>query len=81
VIVGALVFELRSEIVGRVSDKIWTVSSVLYEQKEFSISVVNKFSTSEFGHFSISIVPIKAVIPKPWEDPNWQKKKKKTVKQ
>lgn len=52
-IVGAIVFDLSGVANGRVSDKIWTVTSTLYEQKEFTITVVNKFSTSEFGNFTI----------------------------
>jgi hypothetical protein len=41
---GALVFELKSQITGRVSDIIWNVSSPLYESFEKVINFTNKFS-------------------------------------
>lgn len=43
---AALVFELRSEITGRVSDRVWNISGLLYEQVEFQIEVFNKFVTA-----------------------------------
>lgn len=51
---AALVFELKSEITGRVSDRIWNVSGLLYEQIEFPIEVANKFTSSELVDFSIT---------------------------
>lgn len=47
-------FELQSEIVGRVSDRIWNISGILYEQVEFPIEVYNKFTTAEMVDFTIS---------------------------
>ncbi|CAD8050766.1 unnamed protein product [Paramecium sonneborni] len=73
-IAAAIVYELKGVISERVSQKIWTVSSVMYEMKEFSITVQNTFTNSEFGHFTISIVPIK--VPLVIETP---KKKKKAM--
>jgi len=49
-----LVFDLKSEITGRVSDRIWNVSGLLYEQIEFPIEVTNKFTSSELVDFTIT---------------------------
>jgi hypothetical protein len=51
---AALVFELKSEITGKVSDRIWNVSGLLYEQIEFPIEVCNKFSSAELVDFAIT---------------------------
>ena len=51
---AALVFELKSEIVGRTSDRIWNISGILYEQVEFPIEVHNKFTSAEIVDFSIT---------------------------
>lgn len=53
---------------------VWTVAGTLYEPKEFSINVVNQFTNSEFGHFTIQIIPVK--VPIIIEAP---KKKKKAL--
>lgn len=41
-----LVFDLRSQITGKISDRIWNISGVIYEQIEFNIDVANKFTAS-----------------------------------
>ena len=51
---AALVFELQSEIVGKVSDRIWNISGILYEQVEFPIEVFNKFTSAEMVDFAIT---------------------------
>ena len=51
---AALVFDLKSEITGRVSDRIWNVSGLIYEQIEFPIEVTNKFTSSELVDFTIT---------------------------
>jgi len=48
-----LVFDLRSQITGKISDRIWNISGVIYEQVEFNIDVANKFLSSEVVDFSI----------------------------
>lgn len=48
---ATLVYDLKSQIVGRVSEEVHQVTSSLYEQKEFSIQIVNKFNTADFGNF------------------------------
>lgn len=49
-----LVFDLRSQITGKISDRIWNISGVLYEQIEFNIDVANKFTSSEVVDFQIT---------------------------
>lgn len=41
---AALVFELKSNITGRKSEKQWNVSSILYDIFEFQIQIANKFT-------------------------------------
>ena len=55
VIAAAVVFNLQANIVGKISDKIWNISGILYEQVDFPIDVVNKFAASEISEFSVSI--------------------------
>lgn len=69
---AALVFELRSQITGRRSEKQWTVSSALYELYEFPMQITNKFQFADSGEFSIQIVHEK--IKK--DDPSKRKKTK-----
>ena len=56
---AALVFDLKSNITGRVSEKLWTVQSSLYEVFEFPISVTNKFLIGDSGEFTITITHFK----------------------
>jgi hypothetical protein len=49
-----LVFDLRSQITGKISDRIWNISGVIYEQIEFNIDVTNKFTASEVVDFAIT---------------------------
>lgn len=51
---AALVFQLKSEITGKVSDRIWNVSGLLYEQIEFPIEVANKFTSAQLVDFTIT---------------------------
>jgi hypothetical protein len=51
---AALVFELKSLVVGRVSEKIWTTNSMLYEQTDFAIQIQNKSNFD--GDFNITII-------------------------
>ena len=51
---AASVFELKSLITGRISDRIWNVSGVLYEQVEFPIEIHNKFTTADIVDFSVT---------------------------
>ena len=51
---AALVFELKSDIIGRTSDRIWNISGILYEQVEFPIEVYNKFTAAEMVDFAIT---------------------------
>ncbi|EGR28301.1 hypothetical protein IMG5_179020 [Ichthyophthirius multifiliis] len=51
-----LVFDLKSQIIGRVSQKIEEVESVLYEQKEFIIKVENKFTRFDHADFLVTIL-------------------------
>ncbi|KAL4498636.1 hypothetical protein ABPG72_019754 [Tetrahymena utriculariae] len=51
---AALVFELKSQIIGRISEINWTVNAQLYETVEKQIQVTNKFQ-SESGEFMIII--------------------------
>ena len=44
---AALVFDMRSAIQGRVSLKVWTINSTLYENKEFQIQIQNTFTNAE----------------------------------
>lgn len=41
-----LVFDLRSQITGKISDRVWNITGVLYEQVEFNIDIANKFTSS-----------------------------------
>ncbi|CAD8106047.1 unnamed protein product [Paramecium primaurelia] len=50
---AALVFELKSSITGRKSEKQWNVSSILYEIFDFQIQITNKFLFD--GDFQIII--------------------------
>ncbi len=47
-------FDLRSQITGKISDRIWNISGVIYEQVEFNIDVSNKFTSSEIVDFAIT---------------------------
>mgnify|MGYP006959897571 FL=1 len=49
-----LVFDLRSQITGKISDRVWNISGVLYEQVEFNIDIANKFTSSEVVDFLIT---------------------------
>lgn len=49
-----LVFDLKSEITGKVSDRIWNISGVIYEQIQFNIDVSNKFTIAEIVDFVIT---------------------------
>ena len=49
IVAAAVVFNLKSVITGKISDKIWNISGVLYEQIDFPIDIVNKFSGSEIA--------------------------------
>ena len=40
---AALVFELKSSIIGRVSDVVWNVNALLYENVDKMINFTNKF--------------------------------------
>lgn len=53
---ATLVFELRSQISGRRSEKQWSASSALYELHEFSMQITNKFQFAEAGEFLIQII-------------------------
>ena len=56
---AALVFVLKSEIIGRVSEKIWPHSAPLYEISDCPIAITNKFSSAEIANFEITIIPEK----------------------
>ncbi|EAR97253.2 flagellar associated protein (macronuclear) [Tetrahymena thermophila SB210] len=82
-IASAIVFDLKSQITGRVSQQIWNVECSMYECKEFSIAVQNKFLNHEYGDFMVSIMheyEIKKPEEKKEEEPK-ETKKKKTVSQ
>jgi hypothetical protein len=49
------VFDLKSNISGKVSEKIWNISGMLYEQIEFPIEIINKFTSVEMADFSVAI--------------------------
>ncbi|EGR27619.1 hypothetical protein IMG5_193180 [Ichthyophthirius multifiliis] len=53
---AALVFELKSQIIGRNSDEIWKMTSNLYEPQEKLLSITNKFTKSEKAEFQITII-------------------------
>ncbi|EGR31281.1 hypothetical protein IMG5_114390, partial [Ichthyophthirius multifiliis] len=55
-IASAIVFDLKSQITGRISEQIWNVDTPLYECKEFSIQIHNKFQNCEYGDFQIQII-------------------------
>ena len=61
---STLVFELKSEIVGRISEQTHQVTGPLYDTQDFSIQIQNKFMNSEYGTFLIQIVhlPLKDKI-------------------
>ncbi|CAD8117028.1 unnamed protein product [Paramecium sonneborni] len=69
---AALVFELKSSITGRKSEKQWNVSSILYEIFDFQIQITNKFLQD--GEFQIIITHEKKQIEQ-------QKKKGKSNQQ
>lgn len=51
-----MVFELKSNITGKVSDKAWNISGPLYEQIDFPIDIVNKFTSVEMADFSVTVL-------------------------
>jgi hypothetical protein len=72
---ATLVFDLKSLIIGRISESAESIGSPLYEQKDFSISIVNKFSTAEVGNFQVKL------IHEPYIRPEVPLKKKKLYQQ
>lgn len=53
---AALVFELKSEITGRVADAIINHKCELYQSFDFLIPVLNKFTQKDYGEFQIDII-------------------------
>lgn len=53
---AAMVFELKSNITGKVSDKAWNISGPLYEQIDFPIDIINKFTSVEMADFSVTVL-------------------------
>lgn len=53
---AALVFDLKSQIMGRVSDQTWNVAAPLYETFEKQIQITNKFPSESGGDFTITII-------------------------
>lgn len=49
-----MVFDLKSQITGKISDRIWNITGVIYEQIEFNIDVANKFTSAELVDFAIT---------------------------
>lgn len=48
-------FDLKSNITGKVSEKIWNIAGALYEQVDFPIDIVNRFTSVEVADFSVTI--------------------------
>lgn len=48
---AAIVYDLKSQILGRESKSIENISSPLYESKDFLLQITNEFTKSEFGNF------------------------------
>ncbi|EWS70940.1 flagellar associated protein, putative (macronuclear) [Tetrahymena thermophila SB210] len=69
---AALVFDLKSNVTGRISEKIIQTTSNLYENTEFQFQVTNKFQNAEWGEFEVNIVHVKPEKPV-------EKKKKKAA--
>lgn len=72
---AALVFELKSNIVGRKSEQTHQVQGKLYEQTELPIQITNQFTTAEYAEFQITIVHEK--FKKDAEDKKFKAKGKK----
>lgn len=53
---AALVFDLKSNITGKVSEKIWNISGALYEQVDFPIDIINRFPSADVADFSVSVI-------------------------
>jgi hypothetical protein len=60
---ATLVFDLKSQIVGRISEQTHNISTALYETKDFAIQIVNKFTNADFGNFQITLVHERVVKP------------------
>ncbi|CAD8092149.1 unnamed protein product [Paramecium primaurelia] len=53
---AAIVYDLKSQILGRESKSVEEVSSPLYESKDFYLQISNEFTKSEFGNFQIKML-------------------------
>ncbi|KAL4497051.1 hypothetical protein ABPG72_002207 [Tetrahymena utriculariae] len=77
---AALVFDFKSNITGRVSSKIIDIDCPLYQKKEFTVKVENKFLSQSHGEFSVNIVHEFETKEKKDTEPN-VKTKDKNAKQ
>jgi hypothetical protein len=48
---AAIVYDLKSQILGRESKGVEEISCALYETKDFYLQITNEFLKSEFGNF------------------------------
>lgn len=62
-----MAFDFESKITGRTSILTHEITCPLYEKKEFSIKVENKFLTNPHGEFSITIIHEFEIKDKPEE--------------
>lgn len=56
---ATMVFTLKGQTVGRVSEKCVQVTSYLYEQIEFNVNVVNNLAAD--GDFKVQLLPDKNI--------------------
>ncbi|EGR27115.1 hypothetical protein IMG5_201370 [Ichthyophthirius multifiliis] len=73
---AALVFDLKSQITSRVSEKILEFQSYLYEVEEIQIPITNKYDND--GKFQVIIMQVK---PQEEQQENYKKKRQKQQKE
>ncbi|KAM3143753.1 Encoded by [Paramecium bursaria] len=73
---GAIVYDLKSQITGRESKSVESITTQLYEQKDFSIQIQNDFFKSDFGNFTIKLIHERIVEQPKKKNKLYQEKEK-----